>query len=140
MVMTFSICLTPFIDSYTLMLNNAACGINGAYRKGHFMLIRYYINIRRLLRSLFFFFNVRAPPEFSPLPLPDAFPIWGGARRPRQRRGGGRASGPHLHWRSLRHPHREGRRRPPLLHPDHDVLRHRLHELWRTAEIGRAHV
>src|SRR3954465_8137257 len=25
---------------------------------------------------LFFFFNDRAPPEISPLPLPDALPIW----------------------------------------------------------------
>src|SRR5256885_4754039 len=39
--------------------------------------------------SFFFFLNVPAPPEISPLPLPDALPIWSMTapepRRPRMR-------------------------------------------------------
>src|SRR3712207_9558649 len=49
---------------------------------------------------VFFFFNDPATPEISPLPLPDALPIWGGAAG-----GGGDGIGPRRDGR-LRHPRR----------------------------------
>src|SRR5256885_15050480 len=100
----------------------------------YFLLFFFFLRLTSFFS--FFFFNDPAPPEISPLPLPDALPISAGAR---PQPPGVRLDGPaRLHEQPVRT--RRVGSRVPLRGPygtGHDP---RGRAGVRRAEIGRAHV
>src|SRR2546429_8350573 len=108
------------------------------------MPLRRLLAIFRLQSSIsvcvFFFLNDPPPPEFSPLPLPDALPIGRGAGSSvRRRSSGARASSLH------RAPPSSARIKSPAAMDGglYNVIESRQDDVgarWRHEEIGRAHV